>query len=77
MFHKHPLYCFVFCFSHVLTPFGMWVGVKEKKFVKASPNPVLEKYYVKNGMKKANNNNNNSNNNLEVLIKLQYNIQLP
>lgn len=54
---------------HVLTPFGMWVGVKEKKFVKASPNPVLEKYYVKNGMKKANNNNNNSNNNLEVVAK--------
>ena len=45
-------------FSHILTPFGMWVGVKEKKFVQASPNSVLEMFYVKNGSSRTNNNTN-------------------
>lgn len=50
---------------HILTPFGMWVGVKEKKYVQASPNSVLEMFYVKNGSSRTNNNTND----LEAVAK--------
>ena len=61
-------------FSYILTPFGVWVGIREKKFVHASPNPILENYYLKNGMEQSSNgvnincnNNNNTVKHLEVI----------
>ena len=41
-------------FSYILTPFGYWVGVKERKPVKVQQNPILEGFYEKNGITKSN-----------------------